>query len=94
MGSFDRNIEEKTVDGFGYQWQVFNHSHLSDEALQPLFEQYFRLFPWKSISGNAVGLDLGCRSGRWARFVAPRVGRLICVDASVKAIAVAKENLV
>ncbi|MCA1554839.1 MAG: class I SAM-dependent methyltransferase, partial [Chloroflexi bacterium] len=42
---------------------------------------------------SAVGFDLGCGSGRWAKFVAPRVGMLHCVDASADALAVARRNL-
>src|SRR5205085_4813414 len=37
--------------------------------------------------------DVGCGSGRWARFVAPRVGGLVCVDPSAGAAAVAAENV-
>ena len=35
---------------------------------------------------------MGCGSGRWAQFVAPRVKQLICIDPS-EAINVAKKNL-
>jgi len=31
---------------------------------------------------NSEGFDMGCGSGRWARFVAARVGRLHCIDPS------------
>lgn len=41
----------------------------------------------------AEGLDLRCGSGRWARWVAPRVGRLHCVDPS-QALEVARKHLV
>ena len=40
-----------------------------------------------------MGFDLGCGSGRWAVLVAPRVGRLHCIDASEAALAVARQNL-
>lgn len=36
---------------------------------------------------------MGCGSGRWAKLVSPRVGRLNCVDLSDAALAVAKRNL-
>ncbi len=36
---------------------------------------------------------MGCGSGRWARFVAPRAGILHCVDASQRALNVARRNL-
>jgi len=57
------------------------------------FEQYFRIFPWSELPRDAVGFDLGCGTGRWARLVAPRVGRLHCIDASADALAVARRNL-
>lgn len=36
---------------------------------------------------------MGCGSGRWAKLVAPRVRELHCIDASKKALEVAKRNL-
>ncbi|HEV7571809.1 MAG TPA: class I SAM-dependent methyltransferase [Thermoanaerobaculia bacterium] len=57
------------------------------------FDEYFGIFPWHELPAGAVGLDLGCGSGRWARLVAPRVGRLLCFDASKVAVDVAKRML-
>jgi len=42
---------------------------------------------------QAKGFDLGCGSGRWARFVAPKTGELHCIDASNEALTVARRNL-
>ena len=36
---------------------------------------------------------MGCGSGRWAKFVAPRVGTLNCIEPSSAAFKVAKNNL-
>ena len=36
---------------------------------------------------------MGCGSGRWAKFVAPRVGFLNCIDPSDNALEQAKINL-
>ena len=41
-----------------------------------VFGDYFAIFPWDQLPPAAEGFDMGCGSGRWARFVAPRVGRL------------------
>ena len=87
------NVDAKTVTGFGDEWTRFDQRGLSSEERDGLFQRYFHIFPWETLSGNAVGFDMGCGSGRWARLVAPRVGRLHCVDASVAAITVAKANL-
>ena len=58
-----------------------------------MFDAYFAVFPWSALAPDAYGLDVGCGSGRWARFVAPKVGRLMCVDASREAIGVARQTL-
>jgi len=87
------NIDSKTVDGFGDEWNKFNQNNLDEKELIQNFESYFEIFPWENLSADAVGFDLGCGSGRWARLVAPRVRSLICIDASQKALEVAKQNL-
>ena len=60
---------------------------------QRQFDIYFDVFPWATLPPNAEGFDLGCGSGRWAKLVAPRVGRLHCIDASDAALAVARRRL-
>jgi SAM-dependent methyltransferase len=89
-----RNADEPTVRGFGEEWRQFDQSSVTDRELHAAFDEYFRLFPWASLPADATGFDLGCGSGRWAKLVAPRVGRLHCVDASREALAVARKNLV
>jgi ubiquinone/menaquinone biosynthesis C-methylase UbiE len=87
------NIDDETVAGFGDEWSRFNQSGLSNETRALIFEDYFSIFPWRSLPENAVGVDVGCGSGRWAAVVAPRVGQLLLVDASGDALAVARKNL-
>lgn len=88
----DNNADEMVVAGFGDEWTRFDQSELSSEELNRLFEAYFRIFPWGDLPKQAIGFDLGCGSGRWAKLVAPRVGKLNLIDPS-KAIDVAKANL-
>ena len=88
-----RNVEEATVVGFGDEWTTFDQGELGADELDALFGQYFAVFPWERLRPDAVGFDLGCGSGRWARRVAPRVGTLHCIDASRDALAVARRNL-
>jgi ubiquinone/menaquinone biosynthesis C-methylase UbiE len=88
------NSDAKTVEGFGFEWTHFDQTALPEEELRRIFESYFRIFPWSEISPDAVGFDLGCGSGRWAKLVAPRVGQLHCIDASGEALAVAQRTLV
>lgn len=81
------------VAGFGEEWTRFNQHDLSDEELRTVFEAYFRLFPWDALPADAVGIDIGCGSGRWAKLVAPRVGRLHCIDPSPLALDIARRTL-
>lgn len=87
------NADSKTVEGFGAEWSRFDQTGLGDSEYQQIFESYFSVFPWNELPENATGFDLGCGSGRWAKKVAPRVGRLICIDASREALEVARRNL-
>lgn len=77
-----KNLDASTVDSFGDEWERFDQSALTEEEGRKIFEEYFAVFPWASIDANASGFDMGCGSGRWARFVAPRVGHLHCIDPS------------
>ena len=89
----NRNLDKKTVNGFGEEWDRFNQSELNPEELKQIFNLYFSNFPWNNLPETAIGFDMGCGSGRWANFVASKVFKLYCVDASSKALNVAKENL-
>jgi len=87
------NLDARTVEGFGDEWKRFDQSALSGGELNERFNQYFSLFPWEALPESAVGFDMGCGSGRWARLVAPRVSRLLCMDASFEALSVARGTL-
>ena len=86
------NLDTKTVEGFGDEWERFDQSELTTAERGRIFNCYFSIFPWNALPPNAEGFDLGCGSGRWAKEVAPRVAKLHCIDPS-SALAVAKRNL-
>jgi ubiquinone/menaquinone biosynthesis C-methylase UbiE len=88
-----KNIDSKTVEGFGEEWARFDQAPVGKDEASFIFNEYFHIFPWERLPRGAVGFDLGCGTGRWAARVAPRVGRLHCIDASEKALAVARRNL-
>jgi SAM-dependent methyltransferase len=85
-----RNIDRRTVSGFGEEWAAFDQRALSDEERRVLFDAYFELFPFDALPPDAEGFDLGCGSGRWAALMAPRVGLLHCIDPAEKALEVAR----
>ena len=88
-----KNIDRDVVAGFGDEWARFDQTGVSSEELEEMFDRYFRIFPWESLSRDSVGFDMGCGSGRWAKFVAPRVRELHLIDASPDALDVARRNL-
>lgn len=86
------NVDKTVVLGFGDEWSRFDQSKLSAAELKKMFDNYFDIFPWDALPAGAVGFDLGCGSGRWAKMVAPRVGKLHLIDPSA-ALEVARRNL-
>ena len=89
----DDNIHPATVAGFGEEWSTYDQLVRSESDLRQTFDRYFSEFPWPRLPSNAVGFDAGCGSGRWARFVAPRVGQLIAVDPAEGSIQAAAVSL-
>ena len=87
------NVDVKTVEGFGEEWSRFDQTGMPETELNEQFDRYFAVFPFDSLPETAEGFDLGCGSGRWAKVMARKVGRLHCIDASAEALAVAKKNL-
>lgn len=87
-----KNLDKKTVESFGDEWSKFDQSQMSKEEAKEIFEKYFSIFPWHNLPKNSEGFDMGCGSGRWASFVAPRVSILHCIDPST-ALDIAKLKL-
>jgi len=87
-----KNLDKATVESFGDEWGRFDQSHLPFDEAQRIFNQYFKIFPFESLPENASGFDLGCGSGRWAKFICDKVGHLHCIDPS-NAIEIAKVSL-
>lgn len=89
-----KNIDTKVVEDFGKEWSRFTQGDPGlDKELILLFDKYFSIFPWNKISKKSIGFDLGCGSGRWAKFVAPKVAKLYCIDPAQSALNVSKKNL-
>ena len=86
------NFDPSTGASFGDEWQRFDRQGMAPGEAEYVFCDYFAIFPWDQLPPNAECFDRGCGSGRWARFVAPRVGRLHCIDPS-SALAVARSTL-
>ena len=88
-----KNFDKEVIDDFGYEWSKFNQQNLDPAIQVKIFEDYFKIFPWEAIGSSAIGLDIGCGSGRWAQLVSKRVGFLHLLDPSEMALNVAKTNM-
>ena len=86
------NIDQDTVDSFGNEWERFDQSGMTENEVLKISKDYFDIFPWEKLGTDSTGFDMGCGSGRWAQYVAPKVGHLNCIDPS-SAISIAKKKL-
>ena len=87
------NIDEKVIKDFGDEWSNFDQSAIKDKDLLNAFNQYFKIFPKNFLTKNMEGFDMGCGSGRWSKIVAPLIKKLNCIDPSLDALNIAKQNL-
>ena len=88
----DKNIDKQLVNDFGNEWNKYRQNN-NNFDLDKAFQQYFHIFPSEYLSDQKIGFDAGCGSGRWAKYIAPKVKKLYCIEPSKKAINVAKNNL-
>lgn len=86
------NLDKKTVKSFSDQWVKYDQSGMSKSESLKIFTNYFSIFPKEKLDKTAEGFDMGCGTGRWAEFVAPKVKKLHCIDPS-DAIKVAEKKL-
>ena len=85
--------DKQVIEDFGYEWEAYNQKNIDEKELEKLYLNYFNIFPFEVIGKESKGFDMGCGSGRWARFIAPKVKVLNCIEPSQKAIIEAKNNL-
>ena len=88
-----QNADAKTVASFGDEWSRHQQDTIAPDEIKAMWDVYFSIFPWESLPAQAVGFDMGAGTGRWARMVAPRVGKLHVVDPAEGALEVARRNL-
>lgn len=95
MGTGDErgSYDAATVEGFGREWSVYDQTERDPTSTRRSFDRYFARFPWDALADGAVGLDVGCGTGRWAELVAERPVTVLALDASPEALEVARRRL-
>lgn len=75
-----KNIDKGVVEAFGEEWLKFNK--FSEVDIEQFGNQYFDIVDDSIINKSSYVLDLGCGSGRWAKYLAPKVGFIEAIDPS------------
>ena len=74
-----KKIDKFVINDFGQEWKEFDQSEIKHTELRKLFNQYFGILPKNFFNKKITAFDLGCGSGRWAKFIAPKVKKLNCL---------------
>lgn len=79
---------KRTFESFGYEWNTFGDVRDEDAEFSDV---YLRDLDLGSLQGR-IGLDAGCGKGRYTRFLAPHLDRMVALDGS-SAVEAAARNL-
>ena len=79
------NLDAVTVASFGREWKKFNT--FTEKDIAKSGDEYFDVVDEKDLRPETLALDLGCGSGRWSRYLAPRVGFIEAIDPSEAVVA-------
>src|SRR6185437_3405564 len=68
------------VDEFGNEWLKFFEQ--DDDTVKKGGEEYFDILNDATINSKTYVLDIGCGTGRWTKYISPKVGFIEAVDPS------------
>ncbi len=74
------NIDHSVVNSFGEEWKKF--SEFSDEEINQLGNMYFDIITPAMVNKNTYGIDIGCGTGRFTRYLTDRIGFMEAIDPS------------
>ena len=83
----EANLDDDTVKSFGAEWERF--PEFTEQEIEKIGEDYFDIVNDSILTKNSHVLDVGCGSGRWSKFVAPKVLSVEAIDPSTSVITAA-----
>ncbi|MEM7161088.1 MAG: class I SAM-dependent methyltransferase [Bacteroidota bacterium] len=79
-GDNSENIDHQVVESFGEEWKKFQN--FEDEEIDRIGKEYFDiLLPYLKPDKTYLG-DFGCGTGRWSKYLAPKVAQIEAIDPS------------
>jgi len=76
----DSNIDHKTVESFGNEWQAFHG--FDEKEIMKLGDEYFDIVTPQMVNEQTRLLEVGCGSGRFLKYLSTKAGFLVGVDPS------------
>ena len=76
----ETNVHSKTVDSFSEEWIKF--AHFNETEIEKAGKQYFDIVDSQIINKDSLVLDVGCGTGRWSKYISPRVKWIEAIDPS------------
>jgi SAM-dependent methyltransferase len=83
VASFDiknDNIDASVVNSFGEEWKKFNK--FTEAEINKSGQKYFDIISNEMVNKDSYGIDIGCGTGRWTKYLLPRIGFMEAVDPS------------
>jgi SAM-dependent methyltransferase len=75
-----KNIDSEVVKTFGEEWLKFKD--YSDEEIRSVAIMYFDILNESIVNKNTYGLDIGCGTGRWTKYLSDKIGFIEALDPS------------
>lgn len=75
-----RNIDDVTVNSFGEEWKAFHQ--FTEAEIKRGGDLYFDIVADSMLGPDKIGIDFGCGSGRWTKYIHDRLGTIVAVDPS------------
>jgi SAM-dependent methyltransferase len=74
------NIDPAVVESFGEEWLAFNN--FDEKTLSAILPEYFDILNEQIVNKNTYAIDIGCGTGRWAKYISKHAAFVECVDPS------------